>query len=196
MRTNVDKLDKRLALIVGPSGVGKSAIIRRLARDYGYHRVQSVTSRQPRKDDASDAYRYVTQEQAIHMIGRGDFAQYALHPSSGEVYGTLARDYIPGVNVLDAMAETAGRFRVMDFGRIATIGVIADQREWLRRLEERYPVAHPEHSGRRFEGERCLRWIGEHADFVVDTTDIGNDEAAQMVSGYVEGALSRVGDAG
>lgn len=179
------RCDQNVVLVVGPSGVGKSAIIRRIERNTDHHRVQSVTSRPPRPDDAADAYTYVSQEAAVQMIERGDFAQYTTHPESGAVYGTLESDYVGGVNILDAMAGAVDGFHKLGFGRVATIGIVANRDEWQRRLHKRYPEGHPEHEGRRREGERCFDWINTHADFVVDTTKIDNDEAARLVDDYI-----------
>lgn len=183
---NVSSLYENLsvALFVGPSGVGKTAIINRLVRDFpdDYHKVQSATTRLLRSDDKPGAYRYLSHATANQMVENGKFAQYSIHPGSGELYGTLTMDYDnEKLNVLDVMTDAVQQFRALEFGSIAVIGVIATRDEWLRRMMLRYPRSHKESDGRYREGLACLDWIDTYADDVIDTTMIDNDKAAHQV---------------
>jgi len=78
----------RLFVISGPSGVGKSTLIRMLRdrfRDFGYS--VSHTSRRPRKDEIEGvSYHFVDRETFEKMIDEGAFVEWAR--VYGELYGT------------------------------------------------------------------------------------------------------------
>lgn len=174
----------QVTLFVGPSGIGKTAIINRLAGNHPdeYHKVQSVTTRPWRSDDKRGAYRYLSRISAQKMIQNDQFMQYAVHPESHEIYGTLVNDYDhEKMNLIDVMSGAVTDFTALDFGSLAVVGVVATKDEWLRRMKVRYPASNKESSGRYREGMTCLRWIHQHADYEIDTTNIDNDVASRRV---------------
>lgn len=76
-----------LIVISGPAGSGKGTIVRMLLEDEDYKVSISTTSRQPRADDIPGiTYNFVTREQFIEMITRGELAEFADYV--GNFYGT------------------------------------------------------------------------------------------------------------
>src|SRR4051794_22537341 len=87
-----------LIVLVGPSGVGKSTIARRLAERMNVAYIASATTREKRPgDDEAKTYDYVTREEFFRRLDHDEFLEYAqVH---GNYYGT------PKHPALDHLAE-------------------------------------------------------------------------------------------
>ncbi len=71
-----------LAIITGPRGVGKDALIARL----GFIKIVSHTTRPPR-DDETDGYDYhfVSEKIFLEMVNNDEFAEHVDYPASGGI---------------------------------------------------------------------------------------------------------------
>src|ERR1700742_115701 len=87
-----------LIVLVGPSGVGKSTISRRLAEQMHLKYIVSATTRQRNaKDDEGKIYEYLDQELFFKRLEHGNFLEYA--SVYDEYYGTPKHptlDYLAG----------------------------------------------------------------------------------------------------
>jgi guanylate kinase len=85
----------KLVLIIGPSGVGKSAILRRLqAGNATFHFPRSATTRARRQGESSDLYHFVTEPEMDTLINEGKVLEWAkVH--GGARYATLIDEIIP-----------------------------------------------------------------------------------------------------
>jgi guanylate kinase len=85
-----------LVVLVGPSGVGKSTIARRLAERIDVKYIVSATTREKRTgDDDKKVYEYVTRDEFFKRLDRDAFLEYA--QVYGDYYGTPkhpALDYL------------------------------------------------------------------------------------------------------
>jgi guanylate kinase len=85
-----------LIVLVGPSGVGKSTIARRLAEKMNVKYIVSATTREKRPgDDDKKIYEYVTREEFFKRLEHDAFLEYA--QVFGDYYGTPkhpALDYL------------------------------------------------------------------------------------------------------
>ncbi len=67
-----------LLVLVGPSGVGKSTIARRLAEKLHFRFIASVTTRPAKPGDKNGkSYEHLTREQFAHRLENDEFLEYA-----------------------------------------------------------------------------------------------------------------------
>lgn len=87
-----------LIVLVGPSGVGKSTISRRLEKQLKVSYTVSVTTRTKRPgDDVGKTYEHISREEFFRRLDRDEFLEYA--QVYDEYYGT------PKHPALDLLAE-------------------------------------------------------------------------------------------
>lgn len=85
----------KLVLIIGPSGVGKSVILKRLrAMHPDFHFPKSATTRARRDGESMDLYHFVTEEQFADMEKQGKFLETAVVHGVGH-YGTMVEEIVP-----------------------------------------------------------------------------------------------------
>ncbi len=87
----------KLVLLMGPSGVGKSVILKRLrAQNPKLHFPRSATTRARRPGESDDLYHFVTEEEFDHLIRDKKVLEWAL-VHGGARYGTLIDEIIPAI---------------------------------------------------------------------------------------------------
>ena len=85
----------KLVLIMGPSGVGKSVILKRLRESNpNIHFPRSATTRAKRPGEGDDLYRFVSEEAFDHLINDKKVLEWAI-VHNGARYGTLVDEIIP-----------------------------------------------------------------------------------------------------
>jgi guanylate kinase len=85
----------KLVLLIGPSGVGKSVILKKLReRNPDLHFPRSATTRQRRLHESNELYHFVTDDEFDQFIRDGKLIEWAtVH--GGARYGTLKEEIIP-----------------------------------------------------------------------------------------------------
>ena len=84
-----------LVLILGPSGVGKSAIVKRLRATHSeWHFPRSATTRAQREGEGTDLYHFVTDEEFDQLLQTDRVLEWATIHDGGR-YATLADEIIP-----------------------------------------------------------------------------------------------------
>lgn len=87
----------KLVLIIGPSGVGKSVILKRLRKRHpDLHFPKSATTRGRRKGESLDLYHFVSDKEFDELIERGEVLEWAL-VHGGARYGTLMKEIVPHI---------------------------------------------------------------------------------------------------
>lgn len=91
------KTQGKLVLLLGPSGVGKSAILKELkARHSDLVFPRSATTRACRNREGDDLYQFVTEDQFDVLQDDGKFLETAVVHGEAR-YGTLADEIVPGI---------------------------------------------------------------------------------------------------
>lgn len=87
----------KLVLLMGPSGVGKSVILKELRKRHPeLHFPRSATTRARRPHEGDDLYHFMTDAQFDALIREGKFLEWAtVH--QGARYGTLLEEIIPKI---------------------------------------------------------------------------------------------------
>ena len=86
--------------LLGASGSGKSTIEHELATHYGFIKIVSYTTRQPREEEENGKDYWFTDNDTFNeVLHRGLFAEYDEY-SQGRLYGTLKSDYVDGDKVV------------------------------------------------------------------------------------------------
>lgn len=185
---------KHIVLFVGPSAIGKSTLmhhINRLDRSFAY--VSSFTTRLPAARDTPGLYQFFNSNdeitQLIDMIENRDVVQFAPHPTTGELYGSLLSGYSGRYDMLDMLYNKVADMLTTGFGRVDTIALTCDADEWMARFTARYPVANDESNKRLTEAINCLKWaLAQTVDEIVwiDNSDGQLETAAHEVLDYVK----------
>jgi len=89
-----------IIVLLGASGSGKSTIENELATHYGFEKIISYTTRQPRDGEINGKDYYFTDQNSFAaMLNTGVLAEYDEY-SQGRLYGTLKSDYVDGNKVV------------------------------------------------------------------------------------------------
>ena len=177
----------KLVVITGPSGVGKSTIVREVVRSTGVQFSVSATTRRPRPGEVDGRdYQFVDRETFREMIRRGEMLEWA--EVFGELYGTPGepiRQAIRGGRTIVLDIDTQGSMQVHRAMPDATFVLIVppEEQELRTRLHRRGT-----------ESERSLRQRLAAAEREIQTArDSGayqytvvNDDLASAVLQVVE----------
>jgi guanylate kinase len=87
----------KLVLLIGPSGVGKSVILKHLRQTHPeVHFPRSATTRARREGEGDDLYHFVTEAQFDELLNAGKLLEWA-RVHGGASYGTMEEEIVPQV---------------------------------------------------------------------------------------------------
>ena len=77
-----------ILVLVGPSAVGKTTVMTRILELYGneFSPIRSATTRAPRGDSFDGEYIYLSREEFLSSVSRGELLEYMEY--GGNLYGT------------------------------------------------------------------------------------------------------------
>jgi len=175
-----------LIVLVGPSGVGKSTISRKLAERMHLKYIASATTRKrTEKDEAGKTYEYLEPDVFFKKLENGEFLEYA--SVWDEYYGTPKHptlDYLAnGEDVLleiDVQGALQVRFQYPDALMIFIMP--PDEQALLQRLRERGRESE-ESIQKRFRGAKREIWMAKGSRAFDDLVNNDNvDRAVEEIS--------------
>ena len=89
-----------IIVLLGASGSGKSTIENQLSTQYGFEKIVSYTTRQPRDNEENGKdYWFIDNDTFRDIMNRDLFAEHDEY-SQNRLYGTLKSDYVDGNKVV------------------------------------------------------------------------------------------------
>lgn len=183
-------MEKELIVITGPSGAGKTTLLNELKKKYSIGIPKQVTTREPRKDDNPDLYRYISIEEFEKMQQEGRFALYSGRHERR--YGILKCDIMECLDKEDLIAiitsykdipkikkmNISSKIIVLTFRdiekttreRIINSGRFNDKRDIIQRTK--YAL---------MEHEKYFSYIEKEADIIVYTDISDINQTTELV---------------
>jgi guanylate kinase len=176
-----------LLMVVGPSGVGKSSLIRRSGLAF----VPSDTTRDPRPGEQNgvDFYFRHDLERVIEEIKTGRFVQVAIGPS-GDFYATKDTAYpTSGAATMPIVADVIPIFRKLGFKETTTAFVTPPSySEWMRRMSV-HPVIENQRVKRLAEARRSFEFAlsDKQTHFILnDNLESAVDQLKNLLNNEVD----------
>lgn len=158
------ELSKKILIpLVGPSSVGKTTVMRAVVDTHPeFRRSSGFTTRPRREDEESDTYRFLENSEQqrndiIKQFQDGKLIQFAIHPTTGNLYGTNLDDYSAKFNLLDTLSSEVVNFQSLGFAACRTVMIVASPSDWQQRFDSR-GFDRDEAMKRTQEGIESLRW--------------------------------------
>jgi guanylate kinase len=179
--SNIGQSKGKLVLIIGPSGVGKSVILKALQKENtGLHFPRSATTRPKRPGEGDDLYRFVTEEEFDELIEKNEMLEWAV-VHGGARYGTLAEEIVPfveqgkivvreiDVQGFDSIANHR-LFRKPDaHHQLQTIFILPENKEQIiTHIQDRAPMSEEELMRRIASMEKELNYADRCDDKIVN----------------------------
>ncbi len=172
----------KLVLLIGPSGVGKSVILRRLRQTHpDYHFPRSATTRPRREGEGTELYRFVTEEEFDRLLAENAFLETAVVHGAAR-YGTLKEEILPFIEQgrtvireVDVQGFNAIRRDLLFAGpdapyRLQSIFIVPENTEQLiRRITRRAPISEEELQRRIASMDTELAYADDCTDQIVNT---------------------------
>lgn len=156
---------KTLIMLVGPTCVGKTTIMQEVVQtDKHFAITGTFTTRERREDDHSKNYAYIPHNdqgiaQVYDMVKSGKAVQYALHPTSGRIYGSDISHYPKEFDMLDTLSAAVANIEQLPARKTVVIGVAVAPEHWRQWFGIRFPAGHPDRHKRLLEAIQSLQWL-------------------------------------
>jgi guanylate kinase len=187
-----DPVKGKLLVISGPSGVGKSSVVRALTDRMVFHFSVSWTTRKRRSGEVDGVdYVFVDRAQFEEGIARGGFLEWAEY--SGNLYGTPRDAVLEHLNLgehvlLDIENDGAGQVKAAYPDAVLIFIMPPSGAELERRLRTRGDTAEEDIRMRLGVAEAQIEQARSKFDYLVLNSSV--DTAA----GEIVSILSRTGD--
>lgn len=206
MEDTLGHLNRRLIVIVGPSGVGKHTIIKRLLANHPdvMDRVVTYTTRERREDEVEgEQYHFVTPEQFMALARAGKLMEVDARLMGHDVYG-LGKQYSMPADLFEkipvekhmvlAEVDVVGAQRLRgQYPDCVTIFVTAPPKELIRRvLKRRDETMDHESLVQRMNTAREQFRAARQFDYVVFNHDGQIDATVERVDAIIRAERMRV----
>lgn len=178
---------KALRLLIGPTAIGKSTLMYAAAHQSDVAVAKTIVSRAPRIDDDTERYRYIPHttkgiNEFNQRVLNGELVQYAIHPTTGNIYASDIDCYPDKINLFDVLATGVEAFRKLPCDT-TTFKIVCSSDQWKKRLEERFPSDKSKELKKRLaEAAMSLEWGLDDTDSVWIINNFGDtDSAVQQI---------------
>lgn len=150
--------NKTLIMIVGPTAIGKSTLMREVVRlDPRFSYVRAFTTR-PQRNGEKSSYIHLSEVEAQSLKDRGEALTWIEHPTTHFKYGTVVQSFQTTFNLQDTLASTVQMYRALPFARTMTISLMASVESWQEWLQARFPEMNDDLRKRLQEGKDSIEW--------------------------------------
>lgn len=159
--------DKTLIMVIAPTSMGKTYVMNKVIElNDDFARVTVLTTRDPRPDDRG-MFRYYQRtnedfDRLLRKIERRELVQYAIFPSSGQVYGSEPQDFPARFNLLATLSNSVEQLEHVGFTRTIPIGLITYPKVWMEWFDARYTDRKADRPARLREALQSLDWLLDH----------------------------------
>ncbi len=170
----------KLTLIIGPSGVGKSVILKRLRATHPeFHFPRSATTRARRQGESGDLYHFVTNEEFDRLLHEKKFLEWAI-VHGGERYATMVDEIIPPIEegrIVVREVDVQGfvsigsnpHFTGENADRLQSIFILPESKEQLiKHITKRAPMNDEELTRRLQSMEKELQYANHCSATVIN----------------------------
>lgn len=201
--------NKTLLMLVGPSCIGKSTLMREVVTiDDRFAITGTFTTREPRDEENGKNYTFYSNsdtgiEQIYRMVQSGSVVQYAVHPTTKDIYGSVISDYPSDYDMLDTLSTAVESIEMLPTKRSEVYGIVAHPDNWHSWFDARFPDGHPKRESRLKEAADSIRWLLNRQNDVIWILNAPHREtvAAQEIIGSALGTyesnptLTRIAEA-
>ena len=189
----MEKHQHQVYIISGPSGAGKTSVLKKLEMSHGIHEHVSCTTRKPRKGEVNGHDYYFVSQSDFNEL---DLLEYAEH--SGNLYGVTESEFLRNLNKYSISAivtEINGMQQIKQaFPEcITTIFIRADRQDVVDRMAARGDSAEQIANRLAFDDEHDVWNNWTEYDYIIDNTGSIEEavEAAMLIMGIPD-ALCKV----
>lgn len=187
----------KLVLLIGPSGVGKSVVLKYLKQHHPeYVFPRSATTRTRREGEGNDLYHFVSEGDFSKWLEEGKFLEWA-QVHKGARYGTLLLEIIPEINAgktvireVDVQGFQSIRhhpdFVLGAAYKLNTIFILPENEEQLvRHITKRAPIA-PDELDRRIASIRSELAVAPETDHQIRNVEGKLSETIRAVEEAIQ----------
>lgn len=182
----------KLVLLIGPSGVGKSAILRAIRKNHPeFHFPKSATTRAKREGEGDDFFYFISEAEFQTMLENGKMLEYAI-VHGGDHYGTMADEIIPYIKqgkIVLREVDVQGfvsiqnnpNFLPNSKHRLQSIFIMPEHKDQLsERIRKRAPITEEELQRRLHSVDKELKYASHCTNIVTNKDGMLEDTIKEV----------------
>ena len=185
----------KLVLVIGPSGVGKTAIVRELRKKHPeFHYPRSATTRARRPSEGDDMYHFVSNEEFDRLLADDKVLEWAI-VHDRDRYATIESDIVPFIDagkVVIREVDVQGFLSIRNSSvfrggahRLQSIFVLPESTgQLITHIERRSAMSHDELRRRLHSMEKELAYA-DHCDARVMNVEGKLTETVKNVESFI-----------
>ncbi len=170
----------KLVLLIGPSGVGKSTVLKAIRKTHPeFHYPRSATTRPRRQGEGDEFYHFVSEKEFQNLLDEKKLLEYAI-VHGGDHYGTMVDEIIPFIKqgkIVLREVDVQGFVSIQNNPnflpetkhRLQSIFIMPEHQEQLKdRIRNRAPISEDELHRRLLSVEKELKYADHCTNVVVN----------------------------